>query len=153
MHLDEWPDWKDWARFNTLDWEAVPTGPGTYMIAARRSLHRAVGVDPEGILDIGTSKHLRRRLNEFWQCASGARPAGHMAGWRFARYAMANHFPLSSLYVCWRPAATADEAAREEGRLIEEYVRQHMESPPLNYSASWRHHRDADEEELAEAEA
>lgn len=139
MHLDEWPGWGPWVLFKDLAWGEVPIGPGTYMIAARHRLHRAVGVDEEGILDIGTSKRLRKRLTEFWQCATGARPGGHMAGWRFAYYGMAQHFPLASLHVCWRPAATADEAAREEGRLIEEYVRQHMESPPLNYSASWRH--------------
>lgn len=151
MQLDEWPGWGDWTSFGALAWDTVPVGPGTYMIAARRSINRAVGVDQEGILDIGTSKHLRRRLNEFWQCASSRRPAGHMAGWRFAYYEMARHFPLATLYVCWRSAATADEAAREEGRLLDEYVRQHMESPPLNYSASWRHL--VAQAELAEAEA
>jgi hypothetical protein len=76
-----------------------------------------------------------------------------MAGWRFAHYEMDRYFPLDTLCVCWRPAATADDAAREEGRLLDEYVRQHMESPPLNYSASWRHlgtTEDAAEEDVTE---
>ena len=139
MQLDEWPGWTSWTLFRDLNWSLVPQGPGTYMIAARHRLNRAVGVDEEGILDIGTSKRLRKRLSEFWGCATGTRPAGHMAGWRFAYYEMAVHFPLATLHICWRPAATAEEAAREEARLIDAYVRQHMESPPLNYSASWRH--------------
>jgi hypothetical protein len=141
MQLSEWPNWTQWVLLQTvaLDWKMVPIGAGTYMIAAHRRLQRAVGVDEEGILDIGTSKRLRMRLNEFWQCAKNSKRRGHMAGWRFAEYNMTKHFPLETLHVCWRPAETADEAAYEEARLIDEYVHQHMESPPLNYSASWRH--------------
>lgn len=138
MHLDEWPGWGAWILFNDVVWTDVPTGPGTYMIAACRKLNRAVGVDSQGILDIGTSKHLRDRIKNFWRCARNNR-TGHMAGWRYAEYGMYVHFPLNSLHVCWRPAATPEEAAHEEGRLLDEYVRQHMESPPLNYAASWRH--------------
>ncbi len=111
------------------------------MIAARRKLHRAVGVGDEGILDIGTSKRLAARLREFWQCANGKRRAGHMAGWLFAEYGMDAHFPLTSLFVCWREAPSEEEAALEEARKIDAYTRQHMESPPLNFSASWRHLR------------
>lgn len=73
-----------------------------------------------------------------------------MAGWRYAFYDMSRHFPLDTLYICWRPADSEDAAAREEGRLLDKYVRQHMESPPLNYSASWRHLRE--DAELAEAQ-
>lgn len=69
-----------------------------------------------------------------------------MAGWRYAKYQMEKHFPLETLYVSWRVTATEDEAAREEGRLLDLYVIQHMESPPLNYSASWRHLRETVED-------
>lgn len=45
----------------------------------------------------------------------------------------------------------ADEAARYEGELLDEYVVEHLESPPLNYSSSWRHNisivQPADDEE------
>lgn len=141
MKLETWPDWTEWAPFTAIGWKSIPTGPGTYMIGAHRALHRAVGVDEQGILDIGQSKSLRRRLRTFRRCASTDDAAGHMAGWRFQEYRMARHFPLDKLHVCWRSFETVAEAIVEEARLLEEYVRQHMESPPLNYAASWRHRR------------
>ncbi|MBF0305750.1 MAG: hypothetical protein HQL41_08900 [Alphaproteobacteria bacterium] len=141
MHLKEWLGWTDWKLLIGLEWKEVPKGPGTYMIAADHPLNRAVGTDQEGILDIGKSKGLRDRLKRFQHCASTPEKRGHMAGRRFALYEMTSHFPMESLYVSWRPAASEDLAAREEGRLLDEYVKQHMESPPLNYSASWRHLR------------
>ncbi|MBX9634986.1 MAG: hypothetical protein K2X44_08400 [Magnetospirillum sp.] len=128
-----------------MDWKDVPVGPLTYMIATDRALNRAVGTDEEGILDIGKSKAGRERVKKFQRCASGIYSGGHMAGWRFAFYDMSRHFPLDTLYVCWRPANSEDIAAREEGRLLHAYVKQHMESPPLNYSASWRHLRESEE--------
>lgn len=149
MHLNKWAGWTDWQLLAGLDWKYVPPGPGTYMIATDRPLSRAVGTDQEGLLTIGKSKGLRGRLQTFNRCASTPGKGGHMAGWRFAFYEMSVHFPLDTLYVCWRSAANEDVAAREEGRLLHEYVKQHMESPPLNYSASWRHLR----EEAAAEEA
>lgn len=148
--FDNWSGWCDWIKLPDVDWNEIPTGPGTYMIAARHTLRRAVEDDPEGILDIGMSKSLRNRLNQFCRCAGDRDRTGHMAGWRYARYNMNQHFPLDTLYICWRIAATTEEAAREEGRLIEEYVKQHMESPPLNYSASWRHIGDSKDEAAKE---
>jgi len=121
------------------------------MIAADGAIQRAIGADDEGILDIGQSAMLRKRLRSFWQCATGAQAAGHMAGWRFCYYQMGIHFSTDSLYVCWRRAETAAEAQEVEGWLIEEYVKQHLESPPLNYSASWRHLGQDAEPEVADA--
>jgi len=144
MHLNKWPGWSDWNHLSNLDWHEVPKGPGTYMIGTDRPLKRAVGIDQEGILDIGKSKGLRGRLQTFYRCASMPETGGHMAGWRFAFYEMSRHFPLETLYVCWCPVPSEGLAAREEGRLLDEYVRQHMEPPPLNYSASWRHLRKED---------
>lgn len=138
--------WTEWTPFSAVSWKAIPTGPGTYMIGAHRALHRAVGIDEQGILDIGQSKFLRRRLRTFWQCANAESAIGHMAGWRFQKYKMARHFPLGKLHVCWRHFGTAAEAIVEEARLIEAYVHQHMESPPLNYAASWRHLNETEDE-------
>lgn len=150
MHLRKWPGWTDWMLLSSVNWKDVPQGPGTYMIATDRPLNRAVGVDQEGILDVGKSKGLRGRLQAFQRCSTTPDKGGHNAGWRFAFYKMHRHFPLATLYICWRPAATEDAAAREEGRLLDEYVCQHMESPPLNYSASWRHLRQHAADETVE---
>lgn len=139
MRRTDWPGWTNWEVIHSLDFKTIPTGPGTYMIGCSHKLERTCGVDPWGILDIGQTKLLRKRISAFWGCASKTRKAGHMAGWRFAAYSMHKRFPLTSLMVCWRAAGSAYEAARHEGELLDEYVFEHLESPPLNYSASWRH--------------
>lgn len=65
MRLAKWPGWTDWKLLQDLEWNNVPAGPITYMIATDRPLNRAVGCDEEGILDIGKSKTGRARLKIF----------------------------------------------------------------------------------------
>ena len=107
------------------------------MIAAKKSIHRAVGKDIEGILDIGESKTLRARVRSFISCASGAQQSGHMAGWRYNKYDFESNFPLSTLYISWHAAATKSEAYALEGHMLREYIEQHKERPPLNYKFNW----------------
>lgn len=109
------------------------------MIRVRgRPIHRVVGIDEDGILDIGESGRLRGRLRSFLKCAATRGTAGHMAGWRYAYLRFARHFPLTELEVRWRHFPTKAEAYNEEGRLLAAYVAAHFELPPLNYKFNWQ---------------
>jgi len=108
------------------------------VISAGRELSRAVGVDSDGILDIGESASLRQRLKDFVRCASKRGQEGHMAGWRYAYFHLEQHFPLSCLLVRWIETKTKEEAQRMEGRVLLKYLQRHAELPPLNYSFSWK---------------
>ena len=88
LNRSAWKSWSEWKRLSEVDWKTIPSGPGVYVIAVKRKLHRALGSDEEGILDIGQSKRLRSRLRRFWLCAGDSNLTGHMAGWRFAHHKM-----------------------------------------------------------------
>lgn len=136
MELKDWKEWSDWQLLENC-FSALPIGPGAYMIAAKKSINRAVGKDIEGILDIGESKTLRSRVRSFIACANGAQQRGHMAGWRYKKYEFEAHFPLSSLFISWHPAKTKEEAYALEGYMLKKYIEQHKELPPLNYKFNW----------------
>jgi hypothetical protein len=81
MGLIRWTPWKPLATCR----EQRPMPPGAYRIRCRgRVIGRAIGVDGDGVLDIGKSVHLRRRLAAFFRFVTAAQVRhGHMAGWRY----------------------------------------------------------------------
>lgn len=136
MELANWDKWSEWQKLSPCPLE-VPVGCGAYIIATRIAIHRAVGIDTEGILDIGESKNLRGRIKSFIACANGRRPRGHMAGWRYKQYEFEKHFPLDTLFIRWHPTQTKEEAYAIEGKILQTYLIQHKELPPLNYKFNW----------------
>ena len=134
----DWSGWSEWQSLADLDMKKVTTGPGAYVIAADQPLHRAVGVDEDGILDVGESSSLRQRLRDFVRCATRRGDEGHMAGWRYAFFHFADHYPFSTLRIRWVAAATKEEAYRHEGLVLLVYLCRHAELPPLNYKFNWK---------------
>jgi len=126
-----------WVRLSSVEMKAIPSAPGVYLVSVGRPIHRVVGIDKEGLLDIGESNDLRYRIRSFVRCATNRGCEGHMAGWRFAYLKMAQHFSLDSLLVRWATAPTKKAAKGMEAVLLAEYLGRHFEQPPLNYSASW----------------
>ena len=47
----DWSGWTDWTPLAPLDFSVVPTNAGAYAVATDRAIHRAIGIDPQGILD------------------------------------------------------------------------------------------------------
>jgi hypothetical protein len=82
MKIDNWQGWEpEWLRL-TEHFLNAPEAPGAYIICADHEIGRAVGSDEHGILTIGESDNLRRRLAAFVRCARNPGVSGHMAGWR-----------------------------------------------------------------------
>lgn len=136
----DWRGWSDWhclgieQGFNFVN---APNKPGAYVIATDRQLNRAVGADSDGILTIGESDDLHRRVTGFASCALTYGTKGHMAGWRFAFFRFAKHFPFASLRIRWNVTPTKEEAYDLEGRMLLAYLSRHLELPPLNYQFNW----------------
>lgn len=78
-------NWSKWHQLDESVAELMGTGPGAYEIAAKDSITRAVGIDSDGILDIGESENLTRRVKAFVSCAQKRDVTGHAAGCRYAR--------------------------------------------------------------------
>lgn len=64
-------NWSELERIKTLEenWDELPATAGIYIIRCGKKIHRAGGVDHNGILYIGKSLKLRDRLWQFW-CAN-----------------------------------------------------------------------------------
>lgn len=134
----DWTLWSDWVALNKTDWAFVPQTPGAYIIAANQPIHRAVGTDPNGYLDVGESDNLCNRLWSFQRCITERGKTGHMAGWRFAFFRLEREFPHANLRVRWQETATKEDAYSVEGKVLFDYIRRHCELPPLNYKFNWQ---------------
>lgn len=136
-------DWNGWSNWHDLSIEHgfgfvnAPRKPGCYVISAGKPIHRAVGTDEHGILTIGESDVLQRRLGVFASCALTPGAEGHSAGYRFAILKFAKQFPFSELRVRWKMTETKDLAYNLEGSMLMSYLLQHFELPPLNYQFNW----------------
>jgi len=125
--------------------ETAPRKPGTYIARVitpdgrPRVIQRCVSQDPDGILDIGESGNLRRRLKTFVRCISDptAHQGGHMAGWRYSYLGMRAHFPVDRMEFTFRVVGSKAKASGLEGKLLRAYVAAHFELPPLNYKFNW----------------
>ena len=137
MELKNWSKWSEWEPLLKADLSKINNSPGAYMIAAKRTINRAIGKDEEGILDVGESKNLRDRIKSFIACANGNRKSGHMAGWRYCEFNFNEVFPLESLYLSWHMAESKGEAYQLESNILKKYLKQHYELPPLNYKYNW----------------
>ncbi|MNP37680.1 hypothetical protein D3C76_1311410 [compost metagenome] len=111
--------------------------PGVYIVCADRAIARAVGIDDNGILTVGESDNLKRRLAAFVRCAGSKGATGHMAGWRFNFASFEKMFPLDTLYVSWFPTVDKAAAYAKEGEMLGLYLAEHYELPPLNYKFNW----------------
>lgn len=130
--------WTKWVGLHdAVSGRAIGAGPGAYVIRAGRPIHRAVGTDKLGIIDIGESTGLRSRLRAFAKCASTPGAQGHMAGWRYADLGMDTIFPLAELLVRWCDLQSKDEAVKVEAEVMTKYIKIHYELPPLNYKFNW----------------
>ena len=134
----DWTGWTAWVPLIGLDLGTVPNGPGAYVIATDRPINRAVGIDPDGILDVGESGRLSDRLWGFRQCVTVRGAEWHSAGWRFAFFRFDRHFPVNTLRVRWAAAESKAAAYRAEGQLLRAYLMRHGELPPLNYKFNWQ---------------
>ena len=136
MSAYNWQNWSKLQQLDGIDRKLLGTRPGAYVIAAKGSITRAVGIDSEGILDIGESKHLGPRVKAFVSCAQKCAATGHAAGCRYASWGFADRWPLKTLRIRWRKFSSKNQAQREEARLMEAYRKRHLELPPLNRSFS-----------------
>jgi len=136
MRVKSWEGWEpEWLKLKE-HYGKAPAVPGVYIICADRAINRAVGIDEQGILTVGESSNLKRRLSAFVRSAEDEK-AGHMAGWRYSYYSFKKAFPLDSLWVSWCPTVDKASAYAKEGEMLGLYLAEHYELPPLNYKFNW----------------
>ncbi|MEE9615192.1 MAG: hypothetical protein V3W31_09660 [Thermodesulfobacteriota bacterium] len=130
-------------RTNGLDelWESAPTSAGIYIIKCNKVVRRVAGQDHSGILYIGKSIKLRRRLKrfiDFNHIASGflwenREVAGGILG---ERCQSDEDYLIEQLGKLKVKFSTINKSKLEEAEraVLHAYVRKFGEVPPLNNS-------------------
>lgn len=112
----------------------IDNKPGVYQIRLYYNkkplpIHRLVCIDNLGILAIGSSNNVRRRLKQFLNSINGR--FGHSAGNRYYHCKLKKKLKPHSLKFTIR---LCDDYKKEEARLIKGYLFKFGEVPPLNNS-------------------
>jgi hypothetical protein len=134
------PNWSQWASF-TERGEEIPQTSGTYEIrwatnGQPKAIPRFNGIDQTGLMYIGETDNLNRRIRRFYRCVS-INPEGrnvrnfHGGAVTFVVFGfnrMVNPQELQFRY------AEMDENQRHvwEARLLSEYMMTYLDKPPLN---------------------
>jgi hypothetical protein len=129
--------WSTWLPLSTLDPRRVPRKAGVYQIrwainGIAQTVSRANGLDASGLLYIGKSADLRRRIRDFRRCVIG-KEAPHSAGRTYIRYNFRRKFKPEQLEIRWAVLPKGDHDGKEK-ELLNEYVRSYLDKPPLNIS-------------------
>jgi len=128
-------DWTEWASIEKLDFTRITTTSGVYEIGASingqpQPINRANGVDKNGLLYIGKTGNLRKRINDFWihLLTEGNQ---HTAAETYLIYGFYTKFQRENLQVRWLALPNGMEEEYEK-KLIDEYLESFLDSPPLN---------------------
>ena len=136
------------AKFSNLEYlDHIDDKPGVYIIryleaGSPKHFTRLNGIDEEGILCIGKSVNLRRRIRQFLKdiTSEGLKDKYHSGGWNFRRYFRDNPKPKAirleteNMEVIWKTLDSEDEAEALETELLQDYVMTFQDKPPLNIS-------------------
>ena len=135
--------WQGPILLSAQPWPGVDSTPGVYRVRIFNTdgkpspIRRALGVDTDGILDIGESNNLRKRLREFWGCARG-KYYPHSAGIEYRKWKLDQHWPLEQLHFDFIHVREKADAEKLELRMIDNYRKQFYDRPPLNKSQGKR---------------
>lgn len=127
--------WSDWTALKNLDLSKVPSIAGVYQMRWASSgkpnpISRANGVDESGIVYIGKALSLKRRLKALYRGITEGRPT-HTAAYTYMWDNFGKKFKPDQLEVHWANAPK-DEIGDYEFDLISDYVKNYIDTPPLN---------------------
>jgi len=132
------PKWSGWSSFQCPSSiaETVPEGPGIYRVRyvkdnVAQPVRRFNGQDDQGLLYVGQTAHLGRRLQGFMKSARSG-TVGHSAGRTFYMY-YTGRLNLKGLQFSWS-AVPIGKAKELERKLLDRYQRRYLDRPPLNIS-------------------
>jgi hypothetical protein len=140
-------EWSEWQDISSIKDSAKEIGkfPGVYMIRLADSagqpitISRLFGDDDGGLLAIGESVDLARRIKEFHNAYTAGTFGRHSVGDRLflilvCQYSSFKTASQNNSTVQFRVMKLSDkvEAQTEEEKLLKNYFKEHGELPPLN---------------------
>jgi len=128
-------------KWEKIENDADYKGSGVYKIALFNSNNSPVEIarfldnDKDGILGIGSSKDMERRLRYFRGAMEGKKYS-HAEGKRLGMIKKSakfvNRYKNCQIQYCFRKLTDVTGAKKEERRFLECYFKKYGESPPLN---------------------
>ena len=142
--MSNWNKWQDISSVKNLAGELSKV-PGVYKIRLSDSagrpipIGRLLGIDKKGVLAIGESANLARRIKEFYKAYTAEKFGHHSVGDRLFLVMMCQYSRFKTNYQnnsglqlrVMKLSSKADAQAKEE-RLLKNYFKAHGELPPLN---------------------
>ncbi len=132
---------------NICDYRRIPNKPGVYILVyiedgKTKAFTRLNGIDYEGILAIGKSVRLGNRIREFYKdiLSEGLKEKYHSEGWNFRAYFRDNpksnavRLKPENVWAYWTLRESEKKANEFETQLIQHYVMNFQDKPPLNIS-------------------
>lgn len=139
-------DWSNWYRLESLAknrFKDVPADIGVYQIRCVSpsgepiKIHRAAGIDDEGILYIGVAwrRSIRARIKAFWDVIGEGKIRKHSGARTYVHYKFDKLYPKEMLEARW---AVVENPRDVESALLEEYMEKYLDTPPLNLQSGGR---------------
>ena len=139
-------DWSDWMFFVKEQLISIPGKSGVYEFRCTDGnghpmlIDRLNGKDKEGIIYIGSSEDLKKRINGFWKTIEQQDRSRHAAGWTYCSFGYNDILPPNHLQFRFKMVSNI---TGDEFDLLLEYRRQFMDLPPLNsnrppYPRDWK---------------
>ncbi len=125
--------WTKWQKFEVENLKGNPKEPGIYRIRIRGiKICRFLGEDKNGILAIGKSNNIFRRLKQFFRSTSGKK--GHSEGKTLHLILKSGKLKLDTknLEYSYCLTETDEQAFKCEELEIKKYFKKFGEVPPLN---------------------
>jgi hypothetical protein len=138
-------NWTKWEFFEEEGICGIPEKEGVYQFRCidedghPKPIKRLLGNELEGIIYIGKSKNLQKRINGFWTTIQKQDRSRHAASWTYVSY---NYYPIfSPKHLQYRYFVAKNPIANEFFLLLS-YRKKFMDLPPLNsnmgnYPGGW----------------
>jgi hypothetical protein len=138
--------WSKWLPFKLKELSNIPKKKGVYKFrcvdrkGAPIVIGRSKNKDPEGIIYIGSSVNLKRRLKEFWRTIENKDRSRHAAAWTYCSFSYSSLFPAKRLQFRYK---VTPNITTSEFDLLLAYRKKFMDLPPLNsnrspYPGDWK---------------
>jgi hypothetical protein len=119
--------------------ENMPDNGGVYKIIATdgygnpKSINRVCGIDKDGILYIGESNSIQKRMGDFTKSAvRNYKSTNHSGGVLYSQSdLLCEQYPYNDFYVMYE---VCDNHTNKEKELLKDYFLMFGEYPPLNNS-------------------
>lgn len=128
-------EWTEWESFKEGKIREIPERAGIYQFRCLDEEGKPILIsrlrkkDALGIIYIGQTENLQRRINNFWKTITRRERSLHAAGWTYISCCYDELFPPENLQFRYKVTKNSID---EEFMLLLSYLKEFRDLPPLN---------------------